>query len=715
MSSGRLCLVIYLIVAIPFLTGCQSLVKATAPLNRVSALQPSPDCPREINLRSHFYSFSYENLYCLSKGKIWVKSNEMNTGVHDDWRLFSGTGVPVGPTIHSFDANDCISEIDQEATFLVALSCKGRYYIWTPTDLSTGPHWEEAVGAPFSGALTPVPAARDWAFSFSSAPSPDKTLPMSPENLNLYWEDADNNKSEFGLTATIYSLDQEGQIIRYWDTGLPNSFSRGFVTPERGRFIADRIIASGSTILVIDSVGRMFTRMYDYEINTALPGIKVTYLRAHRTDEVLSLQGAVRTLPLPDWREQERIPVSGAAIVTRAISMHVTGNGNKSREIRVKGRNELGQLGYWRKAIFDTNWQFTVSDEIYNEADVVRQYGAPPSLGRVIDNDYSGKLVDIESSELEVSLINFHYFNSPSILRVRTAQGTHFDLILHTADMWGLLPQEAEDPRQIGRPYGQPKLLYGTLVIPDSVLHSHDPEIDKIVKEYFLRFHYQTFALELEADEATVKIASQLFMRRPDAYGGSTRYLDFVVKSPIYATLQNKKLMEVNDSDPVSGSFGAIDAKLDHGLENNCDATSADLFRIQQELAANQMSVDQLEQNRSDRKLDYLSTGLVNTGAALVWKVVDPIAELLGIQMWWPRNLPPGRDGLASAMVRGGDTFWLHAKLDLSKVLTDPDYKQTTRRTNERTLLMMSDIQRIRGEKHSLCHSNSNFPNLHAP
>jgi hypothetical protein len=658
--------------------------------------EAAPTCPQHVNLRSRTQSFSYENLYCLSGGQIWVKSNEKNTGLHEDWHPFAATGVPSGPKIRSFGSDDCVKEIDQEATFLVALSCKGRYYLWKPTDLKDEPHWEEDVGAPFTGALRSVIGARDWTFSFSSAPSSDKILRMDPHNLDWYWEDVDGNKSEFGITATVYSLDHDGQTIRYWDTGLPNSFSRGFVTPDGGRFIAERLIASGSTILVIDAVGRMFTRMYDYEINTALPGVKVTYVRAHRTDDVLSLLGSVRTLPLPDWREQERIPLSGVAVVTRDISMHITGRGNAARELRVRGSDAAGRSGYWHKAIFDAQWEFTVTDEGFDEAEVIRDYGAAPVLGRVLAKDYSGKLSTPGYPDLDVSLVGFHYFNSPATLAVHTADGKVFDLLLHTADMWGLMPQEVYDPRQIGRPHGQPKLLYGTLIIPDSVLNSPDPEIQTTLRTYFLRFHLQTFALEIEADDAQVKINSQLLMRRPNQSGGSTKYLDFVVHSPIYATFQNVDPVATSADDPVPDTFQFIATSPELLIDDPEMATLADLPQLQRALELNQKALVQMAELRAHLRKLYLGAGLVNASATVVWALVDTLGELLGIQMWWPRNAPPGRDGLASAMVRGGDTFWRHARLDLRKALSDPDYRRSKTLVEDRIQLLQRTIERIR-------------------
>lgn len=40
---------------------------------------------------------------------------------------------------------------------------------------------------------------------------------------------------------------------------------------------------AASTIFVIDATGRMFTKMHDYEMFAACPGLRYTYAHARRT------------------------------------------------------------------------------------------------------------------------------------------------------------------------------------------------------------------------------------------------------------------------------------------------------------------------------------------------------------------------------------------------------------------------------------------------
>ena len=101
---------------------------------------------------------------------------------------------------------------------------------------------------------------KSWNFSFSVLRAPWKRLtPM--HDIVSYWEDIDGNKTQFGLTATIYVLTPDGQKIFFTDTGLPVTFNRAFTSPERGAFIIENMSTAASTIFVINKTGKMYTRM----------------------------------------------------------------------------------------------------------------------------------------------------------------------------------------------------------------------------------------------------------------------------------------------------------------------------------------------------------------------------------------------------------------------------------------------------------------------
>jgi len=49
--------------------------------------------------------------------------------------------------------------------------------------------------------------------------------------------------------------------------------------------------------------------------------------------------------------------------------------------------------------------------------------------------------------------------------------------------------QEKNSPELVGNPAGEPKLLQGTLEIPEGLLNSKDPDIKETIDRYFLRFN----------------------------------------------------------------------------------------------------------------------------------------------------------------------------------------------------------------------------------
>jgi hypothetical protein len=84
---------------------------------------------------------------------------------------------------------------------------------------------------------------------------------------------------------------------------------------------------------------------------------------------------SVRTLPLPDWREQEAIEEvlqdqkrgnktrGRPPVITKNITILLTGEGNAARELRVQGRNKDGSYGYFYKNIFAQKWNFKATGE----------------------------------------------------------------------------------------------------------------------------------------------------------------------------------------------------------------------------------------------------------------------------------------------------------------------------------------------------------------
>src|SRR5579872_4915955 len=120
-------------------------------LTSAMVLGAAPALPDTVWVKTPTRSFSWENLYALEDGKLWVKPNPAR-GAPGEWKLFEGTGVPFGSKATSFKSGDALTEFSTEGLMVVALSNRGRLYLWQPTLF--GPTvWMDAVGQPLAGAL----------------------------------------------------------------------------------------------------------------------------------------------------------------------------------------------------------------------------------------------------------------------------------------------------------------------------------------------------------------------------------------------------------------------------------------------------------------------------------------------------------------------------------------------------------------------------------
>src|SRR5580692_11051927 len=129
-----------------------SLSFLTALLMGVNAAPLPADLPQDVRLKTRSESFSYESLYALRDGKLWVKPNPHAPGAGGDWAPFEGTGVPFGKKAQSFGPEDRLTAFATEGLMVVALSEKGRVYLWQPT-LFEPTVWMDRVGQPLAGRL----------------------------------------------------------------------------------------------------------------------------------------------------------------------------------------------------------------------------------------------------------------------------------------------------------------------------------------------------------------------------------------------------------------------------------------------------------------------------------------------------------------------------------------------------------------------------------
>jgi len=644
--------------------------------------------PENVYFKNNQQGISYEYYYALKDGKIWIKPNESTTGIKGEWKLFDSTGVPFGKDVPSFRHEDRIAEFSVDGTMIAAVSNRDRFYLWQPT-IQENTTWAEEIGAPFSDSLY-VPKNKLWSFSFSVLRAPWKRItPM--HDIVSYWGDIDGNKTQFGLTATIYVVDPDGQKIYFTDTGLPAAFNRAFTSPGRGAFIIENMSSSASTIFVINERGKMYTRMIDAEIEGGGPALLYTYKRGKRTknDEIVPLMNAVRSLPLPDWREQE--PIEDVrddhmkkAAITKNITILQTGEGNAARELRVQGRDRAGRYGYYYKKIFDPTWGFKITNEHFNNKTIIRNYLKEARKGRRLDKTYSGKLEQICAPSLQVELIDFYYFSSPATLRVHV-KGKQFDMKFHTVDQWSWTVQEKDSPELLGNPAGEPKLLQGTLEIPERLLHSPDPDIKETIDRYFIRFNLAAFAFSVMADDRNVVVKSKIVRR------DSLSFMDYGFRRRITMDLVNtdSKSIAIPDLGFTAMARSSM-LEAPHGRQS---MSKMDAPEIEELIERNKNALCEMKILNLKQKIEHFKAGLLTLVGSYIYYSFNCIINLIGLPSYPVLIDDPYINETLSEFgglsYTGGDALIDHAELNFKLAFEDPlDYKKAVEIITRRMALL---------------------------
>lgn len=639
------------------------------PLQVLSAADELPD---DIWFRDLRYGFSYEYLYALKDGRIWIKPNTKNTGVKGGWELFNKTGIPSGNLAESFKDGDRITQFSTEGTMITAVSNRGRLYFWQPTYFDETV-WHDKTGAPFEDALY-LPENKTWCFSFSVMRAPWKREARMHENdIVSWWEDVDGNRTEFGLTATLFCVTPDGQRIRYTDTGLPASWNKAITSPERGRFIIENISASASTIFVINKTGKMYTRMYDYELDGGGPALRWVFERGKRTegDEVAPIMTSIRTYPVPGWVQQEPIDQlfkrdgNSKAAITGKITIALTGKGNAARELRVQGRDSSGRYGYFRKMIFDKTWEFIGTGEKFNDEDIIRDYLGKAPEGKKLDKNYSGSVSKSGEADLKAELLDFYYFNSPARLRVHV-NNKYFDMTFHTVDLWSPTVQKKHHPELVGHPSGEPRLLQGAIEIPDEVLNSSDPEIKSVVERYFSEFNKEPIAFTISADDRRVIIESKTLQR------SLKNNLRYEFRSSIKFDL-------VNNYYRMGGASPGVFILMAESPELQLPGDLATLTpgELERLIMLNEKALDDVKALNKKLKRESCTAGCVSSCILPVYYLFNGCVTVTGLPHWDMSKSSPGtRENitqLGGVSYTGGTPLKEHAAMNLKESLENPE------------------------------------------
>jgi hypothetical protein len=260
-----------------------------------------------------------------------------------------------------------------------------------------------------------------------------------------------------------------------------------------------------------------------------------------------------------------------------------------------------------------------------------------------------------------------------------------FDMKFHTVDQWGMHAQEKGHPELVGNPAGEPKLLQGTLEIPEQLLSSKDPDIKETIDRYFRRFNLKAFAFHVTADDQKVFIQSKMIQR------ASLSYMDYDFRRRITMDLVN------HDSNSIVMPELAFTAMAKSPtLEAPRDwqsMTKKDNPQIKQLIARNKNVLWKMRILNLKNKLEHIKTGLMAVAGAGIYYICDAVINLIGLPsypiMTSNSYINEELSEFGGLAYTGGDMMLDHARLNFSLAFKDmPDYKKAESIVKQRIMIL---------------------------
>ena len=448
--------------------------------------------PEEIFIKTPTQTFNRDYQFCLVDGLIYYKSlpnaKYSNPGINEnDWQLLKETGLPFAQEQRKFSVPNQIVEISADSDALYAFDEKGgMYFIFTNETARTTPFlWFQDFGWPERTQLKQtelVKNKRSWS--------------ASARRKDVLWhEDIYGNPHHYGTMGieTLYFLTEDGQQIRFTDSGLPADFSRSLLGPERGSFIAENLNASADTMFVINKAGEMYTRLADFDTIGCDPMFfKYTYekLPQKYTGEQYLSNYSPWALPSEPWLKQPEIKLQGNARLTKHITILQNGRGNAARELRVAGLNKDAQTGFYSKQIMQSDsddWKFVQVPLFFNEDDFlpVTKEGIPFEVqknlyGKKQEFSYTGNFWKNgkQNTQIQCEIPDFPMSEGECTLFLTYKDETK-KITLYPVEIWSYMFRNNPGLD------GTAKNFFVTFDYEDSAINSKYPEFDKILKEIF--------------------------------------------------------------------------------------------------------------------------------------------------------------------------------------------------------------------------------------
>lgn len=357
--------------------------------------------PARVALRGSAESYTEDYYFAVREGSIWFKPNIEVQGeqVDQPWKQVLVPRCLEGQ----------VSEISADGFVLLALNNDREIYTldYGRRDYGVSP-WTRRWGPFFWTDLGGwIPAdVRDWAASELHA------------GVDEYFVDGGGRPQKPWGILTVYLLRGDGRHITYLDPWLPMDESREVCGPERGTVSIAALSGSGSTVMVLTADGRVFTRLYEFDVSGAN-----TFLLDYSWHDQDDIENPLIQLPAPGWIAHPAVP----GLVTDRISLRKISPGTEHRVMRVEGVDSSGNTGFWEKDLADQNssdWVFFVTGDALRGTPLS---GDAPGYDPE-DFAFYG-VIDGHSAKIG----NFNPYCSPSTLDVEFGSGT-LGLVLHSSD-----------------------------------------------------------------------------------------------------------------------------------------------------------------------------------------------------------------------------------------------------------------------------------------
>ena len=213
--------------------------------------------PDTVYIKTPTQTFNKNYQFCLVDGIIYYKGR-FSEIEPNDWKILDECGLPYSKR-NIYPTPERIVSIAGDVDSLLAMDDAGKIYeyYFERTTIRRHVTWYNNMGFPSKGQITlnaTTGNARAWTVG-------------TRRSEVLYYTDIFGNHHHYGSMGieTYYILNDAGDSIRFTDSGLPADLSRTMLLPERGKFIARNISASGSTLMVINDAGEIYTRLIDYD------------------------------------------------------------------------------------------------------------------------------------------------------------------------------------------------------------------------------------------------------------------------------------------------------------------------------------------------------------------------------------------------------------------------------------------------------------------